>query len=447
MRISKALLRLVAGSALIASLALSAVAAGADAATGPWAQVGADAAHTGASTDTTFPLSALGAAVVQSQFQAPDSPAVAPAVADGWVYTPYSQAALGHGDIAVAPDAGGAGDAARYVTPGAIADQPVVDRAAERVWVIDSTGTLWGFRTRCADASCPAVAQAHVGTCAPGCTGSPVVGDGVVVAATSDGRVAAYRSTCTGTCAPLWTAYAGAGVTSTPALHDGLVLVATARGVRAFSLLLCGLLHGCAPVWMVPGGAASTVSVDTDDGIAFWTSADGTLVGSYGCLLALVTGTCPARSVTPLDAGPLHAPPIVDAADHLVIVALPDGRVEAFQIARCAGWTQCALRRAWTVTLPEPLGDTSPALADGVLWVGDRYGLLWTLPAAGCGSATCGYGHPGPPAAPYYQLDAGIDSMSLEVADASVWASQEADPCACGHTAELLTNLRRSDGG
>jgi hypothetical protein len=404
---------------------------------GNWSQVGANAGHTGASRDTSIGLADVGSIVVRSQDQAPGSPAVLPAISHAFVYVPTGYLpAFGGGLIESGPTSNftapsPTGPHVVYVAPGRVVDEPVVDNARHRFWVVDSTGTLLGFTTGCTaifPALCSTVAaQANVGACPTACTASRVFRGGVVVASTSDGNLAAYRADCTGTCTPLWHATVGAGAHSTPSIAHGLVYVGSSGGSMLVFRLDCGD-HGatCTPLWHVPSGETSSNTVAVArEGTAFWTSADGNLYGSYGCTPHGSNPSCSPQIVTPLGAGPIVASPLIDAADQQVIATLPSGVVEAFRIERCPGAGSCALIRLWSVTLPFSLSTASatPSLADGVIWIGDTAGFLHAIAAAGCGAPTCSE-IPIRPGG--FQLVSGaIDGMSTEVAGGAVWTASE----------------------
>lgn len=400
---------------LVVALALFALGGGsARAEVGSWPQLGADAAHTGASSDTTFPATTVNSLHALFVFQSPHAMPVPPAVAPDAAY-----AVFGGGIQVLGLDGR---PSAAYSTGATIQAQPALDEGRGVLWVLDAGGNLSGFRAPCAVSDCR-VARAHVGECPTVCSAAPVVGHGMVVAHTSDGRLVAYRLSCRGTCAALWHGDTGPGVTSTPALAGDLAYVGTAGGAIAAYRLTCSTAGAaCLPAWRAPSGdvRASTVAVDAGPGIAFWLSADGSLYGAYGCPMAGIDATCAPRIVVPLHAGALRSRPVVDAADGLVFVALPDGTVDAFRIARCAiAAGTCTPSPVWTGHISGyglMTGDDSPALADGVLWIGDSTGFVHAFTAAGCGAATC----PDLLTVPLQWVDAD-GAMQTEIAAGRIW--------------------------
>jgi hypothetical protein len=428
--------RLAAGAAIFAAVTLGGPLSASGRGTtlgSDWAQVGANAAHTGVSTDTTIGAAQIGSMTVSQQLEVPSAPAVLPAIAGGTAYIPIGEVSVIHAGgietMSTAFATTGTGDIGTvYSSPGTVADEPVVDTPNHRLWAVDSTGTLLGFTTGCSaafPATCSAISQAHVGTCSTSCTASPVLGSGVIAAATSDGNLAVYRANCTGTCAPLWRGSIGSSEASTPTIGNGFLYVGSSTGsVLAFNPECAHHGEMCTPAFHVPSGDTSRnmVAADPDDGIVFWTSADGSLYGSYGCAGGASNPVCGAQIVTPLGAGPVVATPLVDTVDREVIVALPSGVIEAFRIARCAGIASCALTRVWSVTLPLSTASATPSLANGVIWIGDTIGFLHAIAAAGCGSPSCSELAlpPGFELAPN-----AADGMSTEVAAGAVWTASE----------------------
>ncbi len=425
---------LLAGLCLAGGLSSSSALAG----EGAWAQVGAGPAHTGMSKDTTIGTEDARSLTVESQFQAPDSPAVPPAVAQGLVYIPFTLGTTGAVEIvsAVAEPEGGEYRHGTLHTPGTIADEPVV--RGHKLWVLDSTGVLEGFHLPCrapeGSPGCFAAAHALVGACPSSCEASPVIAGGLVLALAGDGSLAAYSTRCTGTCTPVWRASVPGASDSTPSIFRGHALIGSSTGqVSAFPL---GCSTVCEPSWVSASGDTShdTVASDEHHGITFWNSADGSLYGAYGCPASGSATSCPARIVTPLHGGPLTSSPVIDNADRLVIVALPGKTIDAFHIARCHRAATCALPSAWSAELPFAAGNFTPSLADGVLWIGDQLGFLHGYAAAGCGAALCEQ-----LTTPPLQLAATTSGMFTEVAAGHVLAGAEN-----GESAYLLTFVART---
>ena len=109
---------------------------------GNWSQVGANAAHTGASRDTSIGPADVGSVDVGAQFQVPDTPAVLPAISHGVVYVPTGDSApFGGGTIESGPttnfQVAGPGPQPApdvvYVSPGRVADEPAALRMMIRV--------------------------------------------------------------------------------------------------------------------------------------------------------------------------------------------------------------------------------------------------------------------------------------------------------------------------
>jgi hypothetical protein len=391
-----------------------------------WLQVGGDGAHTSASGDTVFSTSNVSPLRVTAQLQGPFAPSVPPAISQDREYSVFPGFGGGfvEGD-SVALYTGRPADGTvqqLFLTPGTIGDQPVLDKNAHRLWVIDSTGTLYAFDATCTSSACMTpVATAHVGSCTTTCTASPFENGSTVVAVTSDGSLAAYSASCHGTCSPVWTANVGTNAHSTPT--DGgsnTILVGSSTGsVEAFR----STCHGaCAPIWTSPSGDTSsdTVAYDAASGIAYWESADGHLYGAYGC----TTGVCAPSIVLPLGAGPLATRPVIDDADQNVFALLPTGVLTAWRIAPCASVGPCVPKHEFNVTLFASTAGSQAAVANGVLWVGDTIGFVHAVATAGCGgAATCSELLPPNPHDQLTTLNQ--DGMSAEIGDGAVWFTDE----------------------
>jgi outer membrane protein assembly factor BamB len=172
---------------------------------------------------------------------------------------------------------------------------------------------------------------------------SPAVANGVVYVGSDDHNLYAFDATgntnCSGspkTCSPLWTAPTGGSVVSSPAVANGVVYVGSADNkLYAFDAAgntnCSGSPTTCQPLW-----TATTV-------------------------------------------GPVFSSPAV--ANGVVYVGSNDTRLYAFDAAgvtNCSGSpTTCEpLFFAFTGA---PVGVSSPAVANGVVYIGSEYHKLWAF--------------------------------------------------------------------
>jgi outer membrane protein assembly factor BamB/uncharacterized membrane protein YoaK (UPF0700 family) len=257
-------------------------------------------------------------------------------------------------------------------------------------------GKLYAFAVGCA---------AGGGICAPlwtGATGdsihsSPAVANGVVYIGSDDGKLYAFDAAgvtgCSGspkTCAPLWTGATGWGVTSSPAVANGVVYVGSndyklyafdAAGVTGCS----GSPKTCTPLWTGATGSVVTSSPAVANGVVYVGSNDYKL---YAFDAAGVTGCSGSpKTCTPLWTGATgswigYASPAV--ADGVVYIGSTDGKLYAFDAAGVTGCSGSPKTCAplWTGSTTDIIF-SSPAVANGVVYVGSNDGKLYAFDATG----------------------------------------------------------------
>jgi outer membrane protein assembly factor BamB len=237
---------------------------------------------------------------------------------------------------------------------------------------------------------------------------SPVVKDGVVYAVwddffSSDADVYAFDAAgsigCSGSpkfCEPLWKASAAGVVkfSSPPKVVNGVVYVGAADGTlyafdAAGSTGCAGTpVRTCAPLWTAATGREIDATPAVVNGIVYVGAADGRLfgfdaAGSTGC-----AGT-PVKTCAPLwkaaTAGAISGSPAV--ANGVVYVGATDGTFYAFDAtggAGCSGVPKtCA--PLWTASVIA--SGAFPAVANGIVYVGadtdDQHPGLSAFDAAG----------------------------------------------------------------
>ena len=235
---------------------------------------------------------------------------------------------------------------------------------------------------------------------------SPAVANGIVYFTSEDKHVyavdAAGNSGCSGvprTCAPLWTAALADGSTSSPAVANGVVYVTSDDGTLAAfdaagTMGCSGTPTTCTPLWTAHIGTASFPSPVVVNGVLY-IAASGSPVGDATLAAfdaAGVTGcggtpkTCTPLWTADLGSGDTASSPAV--ANGMVYVANTDGVLMAFD---AAGNTDCsgiptACTPLWTATL---FGRTlaSPAVAGGMVFITTTFGKVEAFDATG--SAGC----------------------------------------------------------
>jgi outer membrane protein assembly factor BamB len=290
-------------------------------------------------------------------------------------------------------------------TDNVVASSPTVDSG---VAYISSEDKLYAFSangaTGCSGTpkTCkPLWTGAIIGD-SPGDSVSPTVANGVVYVEgnyTDENMLYAFSATgttgCSGTpktCKPLWTAATDGYPDSAPAVADGVVYIGSSDGdLYAFSADgttgCSGTPKTCTPLWagLTDGYVNSSPAVA--DGVVYVMSdklyAFSTAPGSTNC-----SGTPPNKTCTPLwtgagaTQGGLTSSPAV--ANGEVYVGSYDGKLYAFSAAGttgCSG-TPKSCKPLWTGATGSEI-DSSPAAAYGVVYVGSDDGKLYAFSAAG----------------------------------------------------------------
>jgi outer membrane protein assembly factor BamB len=254
-------------------------------------------------------------------------------------------------------------------------------------------------------------------TCQPlwtGTTGgtmesSPAVANGVVYIGSDDGKLYAFSAAgttnCSGSgtksCKPLWTGAidatdVGLGFSS-PAVANGVVYAGSDLHLYAFSAAgttnCSGSPKTCKPLWT---GAT--------DGGSFFSSpavANGVVyVGSESRVLyafsAAGTTNCSgfrAKTCKPLWKGPATAEGAVTSpavANGVVYIEADPNRLYAFSAAgttTCSGSRTKTCKPLWAGAIPIPIGGgglhSSPAVANGVVYTGSSNDKLYAFSATG----------------------------------------------------------------
>jgi outer membrane protein assembly factor BamB len=248
------------------------------------------------------------------------------------------------------------------------------------------------------------------------------VANGVVYVGSLDGKLYAFSAaagstncTTTGTppvktCTPLWTGTIGHGTYSSPSVANGVVYVGSGNGkLYAFSTAAGSTnctttgtppTKTCTPLWTGATGSYAYSSPAVAGGVVYVGSEDhklyafSTAAGSTNCI---TTGTPPTKTCTPLWTGAttgviVYSSPAV--AGGVVYVGSEDGKLSAFSAA--AGSTNCTTTGTPPVKTCTPLWtgatgygvDSSPAVANGVVYVGSGDNKLYAFSAA-AGSTNC----------------------------------------------------------
>jgi outer membrane protein assembly factor BamB len=272
-----------------------------------------------------------------------------------------------------------------------VQSSPVVSNGV--VYVADSwLGKLWAFDTECGShgATCnPLWSGRTVGT--HGTFSGPAVAGGVVFVASADHFLYAFDAAGCGSseCDPLWVGQMSAGsIGSSAAVSDGKVYVGTFDDhLFVFDAAGCGQ-PTCAPLWV---GAAPAVLPVTSHGFGSPAIANGVVYvnANSGRLYAYPAQGCGRQTCGPLWIGQTDSlvgtsGPAV--ANGVVYMGVDQGLV-AFSAAGCG---QRTCRPLWTGKHGfDQFAFGTPAIWNGKVYLGIGTSLE-VFAASGCGAPTCG---------------------------------------------------------
>ena len=238
------------------------------------------------------------------------------------------------------------------------------------------------------------------GTCSPAWTAStggpifagPLVANNLVYVGSEDHRLYAFPANGCGrsTCFPVWTGNTGGAIDSAPTLGNGVVYVGSQDGkLYAFNAAGCGGPL-CKPLWTAQVGASifgsSPAVANGVVYIASFTESDG----STSKLYAFNAGGCGAPTCQPLwtaiDGEYVASSPAV--ANGRVYIGSGDDLLYAFDAKGCNQPTCTALWRGEAIGAQAALL-SAPAVANGLVYVGENNGMVEVYDANGCDNSIC----------------------------------------------------------
>ena len=328
-----------------------------------WAQYHGAADRTGFndSESSLGPANVADLAIAWSTPLSPATPVTAPVVSDGKVF-----AGSNDGRLYALDEASGA--LLWSATTGAsIVHSPAVD--AGRVFVGSDDGKFYAYPISCTTPCAPLWTRQLAG----GMSAPPAVADGVVYVGASRGTDGDLWAFDAATGAIIWRAQPNERPT-TPAVANGMVYV-TAGALFAYPTA-CG--NPCTYAWAGQGAGSQPV---VSGGFVY---VDAGFVNHFEVFAASPSCTTPCPLAwDAFTMSHAHTAPAVGGGK--VYLAEGSGVVQAFP-ATCASSSCSAL---WTATITSPGGWyekssplPSPALANGVLYLGANDGNLYALDAA-----------------------------------------------------------------
>lgn len=225
---------------------------------------------------------------------------------------------------------------------------------------------------------------------------SPAVVGGVAYIASSDGTLWAFPADgCGGeVCTkPLWQSVSLSQIVDSPTVANGIVYVGSqtspssnAGKLNAFSAAGCGSAV-CAPLWQGDAGKSAILesSPTVAGGLVYVGAFDGRLYAfpANGCGAALCQPTWIGST-----GGTIESTPTVSG--DVVYIGSDDGFLYAFAARGCGRQHCLALWRGelGSPELTSSVFDSTPAVADGVVYIGSAHSLA-AFDAAGCGGGDC----------------------------------------------------------
>lgn len=273
-------------------------------------------------------------------------------------------------------------------TGASIESTPVV--AGDRVYVTNTGGTLLAFPTTCiaTQEGCSPIWTANEGPGSSFDIGSPAVGDGMVFAGSSHGRLFGYVTSCApGICRPSWVAAPGGDLSSaSPVVAAGVVYVGSSDGaLYAYEAACASYPRPCSPMWTasLPGGFGAQGYAGAQpvvaDGVVYVGSTDGSLYSFPSSC------SSPCRPLRVVHLPGVLANPLVLSDGTLYVTSGRD--LYAFPTRCLTRGANCG--PAW-VGRSSALIVSAPAVGDGRVYVGSTDGVVTVFPqACGRGGQAC----------------------------------------------------------
>lgn len=261
---------------------------------------------------------------------------------------------------------------------------PAVDGNLVFVASASSEGKLAAFEADgCGQQFCEPVWTATLS----GTQSSPVVVNGILYIGAWDGNLYAFKAVGCGapTCKPMWRGHTAGYIESSPAVSGGVVYVGSSDHLLyAFNAKGCPFIV-CSPQWRgQTGGSIFASSPTISNGVLY--------VGSFedGKLNAFNAAGCGQPMCQPMWKG--NAAQYVESspavANGAVYIGAGDGVLYVFNANGC-GQPNC--QPIWRAmgTGPVSAMNSSPGVANGVVYVGENQGRIYAFNANGCGQPLC----------------------------------------------------------
>jgi outer membrane protein assembly factor BamB len=241
----------------------------------------------------------------------------------------------------------------------------------------------------CGHNTCPPL---WTGTTAGAVFSSPVVSGSVVYVGSEDHRLYAFRANGCGrsTCTPLWTGNTGGAIDSSPALGNGVVYVGSQDGkLYAWNAAGCGGLF-CKPLWTAQAGGTIFGSSPAVSNGQVYIASFSEPTSNDSKLYSFNASGCGAPTCQPLWSAPagdfvISSPAV---ANGRVYLGSGDDLMYVFDANGCHMPNCSFLWRGEAIGAQAALL-SSPAVANGVVYVGENNGMVEVFDANGCGDSIC----------------------------------------------------------
>ena len=219
---------------------------------------------------------------------------------------------------------------------------------------------------------------------------SPAVVNGTVFIGSEDHKLYAFaaKGCGRGTCLPLWTGVTGGAVFSSPVVANNVVYVGSEdHRLYAFSANGCGGRPTCPPLWMANTNGPIDSSPAIDNGVVYVGSQDGKLY-------AFRANGCGGLFCHPNWTGQVgqtifgSTPALANGVAYIASFEEDSSGVSKLYAFRANGCGIPVCKPLWTADAGEFV-QSSPAVANGRVYIGSGDDLLYAFDANGCNQLTC----------------------------------------------------------
>lgn len=216
---------------------------------------------------------------------------------------------------------------------------------------------------------------------------------------------------------------------SSPAVVKGVVYIASGDGVLwAYKADGCGRTLCKTPLWRSTSLSQIIDSPTVSNGIVYVGSQTNDNDAS-GKLNAFAASGCGQTTCSPLWQGNAGTKSILESspavANGTVFVGAFDGKLYAFAAGGC-GQAQC--QPNWTGSTGGSI-ESTPTVVNGIMYIGSDDGNLYAFAAGGCGGATCAPLWTGPIGSPVFSSTPAVSNGVVYIAGQHALAAFAATGC------------------